>query len=195
MKLYIIILLSFVSISLKSQDNTKNIAFLKKWTKSKQQTKILLMNDYILDFASFRNYNYIIKDSNCIRSSNKKYYSYYEMNDVLFHFINLFLMDNTKSKDVNIYCYSFIFNILYLSSFDQQKQLFDNYIKRVYLDERLKSRKVLTRNQIDRLSKIIAFFIDKRDLRYYQKQIMLLYKMEVKVEEDANPNLSNCFCR
>ncbi len=195
MKIYFIILLFLVSLSLNSQDNIKNIEFLKKWTKSKNQTKIVLMNDYILDFALFNDYNYIIKDSSCIRSSNKKYYDYSEMNEVLFYFINLFLMNNIKPNDVNMCYFSFISNMLYLSYYDQQKQLFDNYIKRVYLDERFKSRKVLKRSQIDKLTKIIPFFRDKRDLRYYQKQIMLLYKIEVKIDEKINQESNNCFCK
>lgn len=194
MKLYIVILLFLVSLSAKSQVNVKEIDFLKKWTESNYQTKIVLMNDYILDFAIFNNYNYVIKDSNCIRGSNKKYYDYSEMNEVLYYFINLFLMNNAKSNDVNLCYFSFISNMISLSYYDQQKQLFDNYIKRVYLDERFKSRKVLTKIQIDRLTKIIPFFWDKRDSRYYQKQIMLLYKIEVKINEKINQKSSNCFC-
>jgi hypothetical protein len=195
MKLNFVILLFLVSLSAKSQVNVREIDFLKKWTKSKHQTKIILMNDYILDFALFRNYNYIIKDSNCIRSFNKKYYDYSEMNEVLFYFINLFLMNNTKPNEVNICYFSFISNMLYLASHDQQEQLFNNYINSVYLDERFNSRKVLTKSQIDRLNKMIPLFRDNRVRVYYQKKIMLLYKIEVKIDEEINKESSNCFCK
>lgn len=195
MKKYIIIFVIFISSNLTAQTNSSKIQFLDKWYKLKNQDKIILMNDYIIDFALFRNLNYQKIDSNCFRSSNKKYFDNSERDSVLFHFINIFLMNNDTLKKIDSCCYSFIIHIINLSSYDQQKQLFDNYIKRAYLDEQIKARKILRKDQIEKLTEIVSFFINKKDKIYYQKQIKLLYKMDVKINEEINQKMVDCFCK
>ncbi|MES2380005.1 MAG: hypothetical protein V4538_03125 [Bacteroidota bacterium] len=184
----------FILLNISSIGQNK---FLIKWEKEKlnKRERIIMLNDYISDFALFMNSDSKRIDSNCIRSSNKTYFDNYEKDKVLFYFIKLYLGNDTKFKENNLCYYSFIMNIIKLSSFDQQRQFFQNYIIRTYLEERSKFRKVLGENEIEKLTQIVSLFPYKKDLIYYQKQIKLLYKMEVKMEEEANQKIVDCFCK